>query len=228
LGHTRERKLIILAVVFLATCFAVYDSAERGKGGAHIALKDSLGTFAGYTIDGDVDLGTDLSQYLDLDDYTFTGYRAGDGSKVTLFVGYYYSAEKVSAAHSPFACYPAHGWAIEQPVLQQLVVRGQTINYAEIVAAQEEKKELVLFWFQAYKSTTSYVFRNKIRVMWNKFATGNQDHAFVRVSVPFADSGYDTAKKTATDFMEVFYPKFIEFMDKNDVHAAVSPAVVTQ
>lgn len=171
----------------------------------------------GYTIENDVALEDNINQFLDLDDYTFTGYRADDGSIVNLFIGYYYSAGKISAAHSPLSCFPGQGWTIDQPILNQLVVGDQTINYAEIVATLQEKKTLVLYWYQADKSTTSFVFKNKINALYNKFSKGNEQHAFVRVTVPFANSGYDRAKKTGTDFMKAFYPKFIEFVEKNNV-----------
>lgn len=208
-------------VVFLATCFGVYSTPETRPMGHHPALRSFLRTIGGYTTDT-VALKEEVSRFLDLDDYTFTGYTAADGGKVTLFVGYYYSADKVSAAHSPLTCYPGQGWAIEQPVPREMVVGGHAINLGQLVASRDGGKELVLFWYQAGESTSSFVFRNKIRVMFNKLTTGNEQHAFVRVSVPFSDSGEARAEERGRQFITAFYPKFIEFMEKNDapVHSS--------
>lgn len=224
IAANRTTKLIILIAVLLATCVGVYAPSATKPVAEHPSLKRFLGTIAGYTTD-EVPLKDDIYRFLDLDDYAFTGYTAADGSKVNLFVGYYYSADKVSAAHSPLTCYPGQGWAIAQPVLRQLVVGERTIHYAELEASRDGGKELVLFWYQAGNSTSSFVFKNKIRVLSSKLTTGNEEHAFVRISVPFVGSGQDRARARGTEFMKAFYPKFIEFMDHNGDQAVRSPVV---
>lgn len=217
LRKKRATKLIILVVLLLVACFFVYvynkpDAVTLDK---RLQLQDFLSNIDGYKIASHVGMEENIYQFLDLDDYVFTNY-AGTEGRVNLFIGFYYTADKLSAAHSPLVCYPAQGWLINNPVMHRLTVAEHDIHYAEIIASLGEDKELILYWFQAHEKTTPHVYRNKINTIFNKITRQQEQNALVRVSVPFTNSSYDKAKKTATDFIEVFYPDFIDFINKND------------
>ena len=47
---------------------------------------------------------------------------------------------------------------------------------------------------------------------YNKLTKNDEQHGFVRVSIPFSGTSYADAKKSALDFTKAFYPRFIEFM----------------
>ena len=155
-----------------------------------------------------------IYQFLDLDDYIFTNYIGNEG-KVNLFIGYYYSANKISAAHSPLVCFPSQGWTINDLSRHHLNVGHHEIFHEEIIATLSEQKELVLYWYQSHLNTTPNVYMNKITTMYNKLMHREEQHAFVRVSIPFTDTNYAQAQKAGTNFIKAFYPKFIDFIENN-------------
>ncbi|OGR16838.1 MAG: EpsI family protein, partial [Desulfobacterales bacterium GWB2_56_26] len=111
-----------------------------------------LGPVPGYQITGTLALDPTTVSYLELDDYTQGGYKK-DGSAINLYIGYYFTSDKVSAAHSPLVCFPGQGWTLTDPDTRQLQVGRHLINYAEMTATLEHHKELVLFWYQAHDKT---------------------------------------------------------------------------
>ena len=150
---------------------------------------------------------------LDLDDYVFVEYKGKTGN-VNLYIGYYYTAGKAYASHSPMVCYPAQGWKIDQKPLKHYLDVGQyRINYEEIITSNGPHKELILYWLQSHILTNTQVYMNKIDMAYNKLTKNDEQHAFVRVAVPIGNSTYDEAKKAAVDFIKAFYPNFIRFIE---------------
>lgn len=213
MGRKSETKLIILIVLFLVTSFFVYNTTSHPVlSEKKQPLKDFLADIDGYKTAHNIPMEEDIYKFLNLDDYVFTNYIGSEG-KVTLFIGYYYSANKISAAHSPLSCFPGQGWTINEPSRHHLNVGNHEIDYAEIIATLSEQKELVLYWYQSHLNTTPHVFKNKMTTMHNKFMHKEEQHAFVRVSIPFADTNYAQAQKAGTNFIKTFYPKFINFIE---------------
>lgn len=215
MGSTKDKQLIVLIVLMLVTCVLVYGARTSEKPGKKVDISKYLENIEGYTTERDNALSAEVFTALDLDDYMSSAY-SGAGSKVSLYIGYYYSLAKVSAAHSPTVCFPGQGWTINQPTVKSLVIGDKTIHYAEMVASILDSKSLVLYWYQAYHRTSPYVYRNKINTLINKFSGKKEDHAFVRVSVPFSGTTRENAERKGVEFIKAFYPKFIKFMDEND------------
>jgi EpsI family protein len=99
-------------------------------------------------------LEENIYQFLDLDDYIFRTYEK-DGVQITLYIGFYYTADKVSAAHSPLVCFPGQGWTITEPEYKQLKVGDHQINYAQIDATLGNQKELIVYWYQSHDDTVT-------------------------------------------------------------------------
>ncbi len=203
---------IILVVLLLITFFLANITPETVETNKRIDLKKVLGPIEGYEITSRSPLDEDTTRFLELDDYTSIGYKK-DNANIGLYIGYYFSLDKVSAAHSPLVCFPGQGWAISQPLEGSLEVDGQTIHYSEMVATLEGNKELVLFWYQAYEKTAPATFRNKINAMINMLTGKKQEHAFVRVTVPFIDSEEAQARQEAMKFIQAFYPTFLSYIN---------------
>jgi EpsI family protein len=212
MGNKIETKLIVLSVLFLLTSAFVYWRAEPSEAKKKPALNQYFEHVNGYKTLRHIAMEDAVVQMLDLDDYTFTDYK-GESGKVNLYIGYYYAADKAYASHSPMVCYPSQGWKIdEQPVKYSLAVGPNRIHYEEIITSNGPQKELVLYWYQSHLLTNTQVYKNKIDMAYNKLTKNDEQHGFVRVSVPIANSTYDAAKKAATDFIQAFYPNFIEFI----------------
>jgi len=205
-----NRKLLILSVLFLLSCAFVYSQSTVSN--VHkTPIKQYFEDIEGYKVIRHVTMGEDVLTLLKLDDYLYTDYQAN--GKITLYIGYYYTAAKASAAHSPLVCYPSQGWQIEKQLSDlSLDASPSAINYNEIITSLNTQKELVLYWFQASQDTNTKAFKNKTNVAYNKLTNKGEQHAFVRVSVPLGDFTQEQAKQSVNDFIKAFYPHFIRFV----------------
>ncbi len=206
-------KLIVLSILFLLTCVFIYN----GEGTVQVSkqpIRQYLGHVDNYKTLRYIMLEDNALNMLKLDDYLYVDYEGPNG-KVNLYIGYYYTAGKAYAAHSPLVCYPSQGWKIdEQSSNHTINAETYLINYDEITTSLGNQKELVLFWYQAHHDTNTQIVKNKIDMGLNKFFKNSEQHAFVRVSVPLEGSTPEQAKKSAIDFIKAFYPQFIHFIDE--------------
>ncbi|AGF79909.1 EpsI family protein [Desulfocapsa sulfexigens DSM 10523] len=208
-----NRKLLILSVLFSVTCVFIY-SRSATENVSKPPIKQYFEHIEGYKTLRHVDMEENVLSLLQLDDYLFTDYQGPNG-KITLYIGYYYTADKASAAHSPLICYPSQGWVIEKQVPNLSVnIDPFVIHYNEIITSLGGQKELVLYWFQAHHDTNTKAFKNKTNVAYNKLTDRGEQHAFVRVSVPLGSDNTNQAKQDAMDFIKKFYPQFIRFVDE--------------
>ena len=214
MGKKVQKKNIFLIVLLLLTSCFVYWRTEPVKAAKPIGLQTLLGPVPGYQITGTLALDPTTVSYLELDDYTQGGYKK-DGSAINLYIGYYFTSDKVSAAHSPLVCFPGQGWTLTDPDTRQLQVGRHLINYAEMTATLEHHKELVLFWYQAHDKTETEIYRNKFHTLLNQITAGRQEHAFVRVSVPVGEAGLEEARLAGRAFISAFYPIFLSYVDSS-------------
>ena len=176
-------KLLLLSTVFLITCVFVYKPKEAVNL-SKPPLRQYLNNIQNYELLRNISLADDALEMLDLDDYFYADYKGPDG-KINLYIGYYYSANKAYAAHSPLICYPSQGWKIEEQQPSRSVnIDSHQIHYDEITTSLSSRKELVLYWFQAYERTNTHIVSNKIDMGYNKLMQNGEQHGFVRVSVP--------------------------------------------
>jgi EpsI family protein len=216
LGNGKETKLAVLTILFLVTFALVHlNTSEAIRYQRAAQLSDLLSRIDGYEHSGNFIMEENISRFLDLDDYAFASFRGAYGL-VHLYVGFYATPDKISAAHSPLACYPAQGWTITQPNPLHLIVDGHRIDFAEIIACRQEREELVRYWFQAKHATTPNGRRNKLNSLYHQILGQNGKHAFVRVVVPVNNVDYELAREAGTDFMKSFYPRLVEFFDQED------------
>lgn len=212
MGNKRTKQLIILIGLFSISILFVYFYKKQVDSLGKPSLQGALASINGIVAVRNIKIEEDVYSFLDLDDYVFADYIINN-RKVNLFIGFYYTVDKVSAAHSPLVCFPGQGWTISEHSSQRVNVGTDEILYAEIIATLDGQNDLVLYWFQAGKKTTPQVYKNKINSMVNKVLQNDQQHAFVRITVPLGESSYDKAKQTALDFLNIFYPKFLEFIE---------------
>ena len=162
-----------------------------------------------------IKLDENASEMLDLDDYLFCDYQNSE-ALINLFIGYYYTADKAYASHSPLVCYPSQGWKIDQqPTKHDLKINGYSIHLEEITTSYGKKKELVMYWYQTHQYTNTEIFKNKIDMAVSKFKHNDEQHAFIRISTPLGEASYQNAKKRTVAFIKAFYPKFISFINED-------------
>ena len=214
MGSKKQTRLIVLGLLLAATALL----AHMGQGSAVTITKSRnlqtvFGPVPGYSIAYQSPLAEDIYRFLDLDDYTSVGYtQEGAVAPVGLYIGYYFSLDKVSAAHSPLVCFPGQGWTLDQPKKRRLDIGGHVINLEEMVVRLENRQELILYWYQAGETTAPEVYRNKFNAVLNKMNGKSQEHAFVRVSVPFSGDSADQARSLGEQFIAAFYPVFLAYI----------------
>lgn len=211
MGNKKDLKIVVLIVLLVATALFVHRGGDSVVTMKNRKLQEVFGPIPGYRITSRSPLTEDIIRFLDLDDYTSISYEK-DNVPVGLYIGYYFSLDKVSAAHSPLVCFPGQGWAVDQPVARRLYTGGYEVHYAEMVARLENRQELILYWYQAGTSTAPEIYKNKLNAVINKLGGKGQEHAFVRVSVPIADSGVERARETGKEFIAAFYPTFLAYI----------------
>jgi EpsI family protein len=210
-GNQKDKQILILTGLLLLTCIMVYWPTSTVVVQKPLALQTLFGPVQGYELLGNLTLEKEIVSFLDLDDYTQTRYRK-DGKKVELFIGYYFSLAKVSAAHSPLVCFPGQGWTINQPSRHNLRLERTVIEYEELIATLGDHQELVLYWYQAADKSVPEIYRNKINAIVNNLTGKKQEHAFVRISVPLGGSTVSEARKIAVDFITAFHPVFLGYI----------------
>ena len=206
----------MLTGIFLITCIFIYTRKEIPEQ-KKPPLREFFQAIDNYIILRHIELEDSHLTMLKLDDYLYTDYE-GPLGKVNLYIGYYYTAGKAYAPHSPLTCYPSQGWQVtKKPSTHALKVGNHTIHYEEITTSLGEETELVIYWYQTQLLTNTQIYKNKIDMGYNKLVNNSEQHAFVRISVPFSNPFQRDAEKTATEFMTAFYPKFIDFINANTV-----------
>lgn len=212
MGKKTEKYTLSLIVLLVLTSFFVYRPTDSVKTTKPTDLQTSLRQVPGYQVSPNIPLDDGIFTFLELDDYIQTRYLK-DGRPIDLYIGYYFTLDKVSAAHSPLVCFPGQGWTITTPDEGRLQVGKNTINYAETIASLEQSQQLVIYWYQAHETTVTQIYRNKLNALVNEVTGGEQEHAFVRVSVPFGESGLEEARNIGQDFISAFYPVFLNYVN---------------
>jgi EpsI family protein len=211
-GNKKNRQLVILIALFAVTSLFVYRTPTTASVSKALDLGTVFGPVSGYELVHSSSLESDVAEFLELDDYVLATYHK-NGLPITLYIGYYYTLDKVSAAHSPLVCFPGQGWTIDTPVRRQLTVGELVIDYEEMIAGLEGRQELILYWYQAHDDTSPAVYRNKINALINKITGRPQEHAFVRVSVPIGNAALDQIRQAGREFMVAFYPSFLAYIN---------------
>jgi len=213
LGTKKDRKLLILVCVLLSACILVYTQRRIPQVVVDTSLKQFFSQIEGFETPIIIDMSSDAVNMLNLDDYFFADYKGPFGN-ANLYIGYYYSANKAYAAHSPLVCYPSQGWKIDsKPKKGTLQVGSQTIEFEEITTSLDGTKELVLYWYQAGLFTNTQIYKNKIDMGYNKLMNNSEQHGFVRVAIPIT-ADYEGAHQVATNFIEAFYPHFVRYISQ--------------
>jgi EpsI family protein len=211
LGTKTNKKYIVLTCLFLATSILVYSSDRTRIVKNKPPLQNSLRQLNGYELLREIELSDDHIKMLKLDDYVFYDYK-DQNSQPNLYIGFYYTANKAYASHSPLICYPSQGWKIDnKPIKQSMKVGEHTINYEEITTSFDERRELVLYWYQAGLQTNTQIYKNKIDMGYNKLIHNDEQHGFVRVSVVM-ESSYEDSKTNIIRFIKAFYPSFADYI----------------
>lgn len=177
-----------------------------------IPLSQTVNNIKGWENTGVTNFGKNIVEALELDDYVNQTYFQGNKT-VSLYIGYYNTAKKVGAAHSPLVCFPGQGWVVSKAEDKSINIKKYTLNLKSMIVSKGKRKELILYWFQAYDKTSSGTFLQKVYTLQSKFFQHREDNAFVRVIIPMTDGkSKEYAFQTGIEFIEIFYPDFVKYI----------------
>jgi EpsI family protein len=212
MGRQYRRRLILLLGCLVLTALPVlWQPAGRAAGSAP-PLAAAIGVLPGWQVVRQHPLDPRVIAELQPDDYAFLSYSNGQAI-LSLYVGYYATADKVGAPHHPLVCFSGQGWQLTPIVREKLrLPDGQELSLASTTASLEVEKLYLTYWFQAHDMAVDSPFRQKLSLARAKFFDRHEDNAFVRVSVPMGDRSPAECRQLVEDFLQAFYPAFLSYI----------------
>jgi EpsI family protein len=222
MGKISLKKISLLCIICLLAALFVYREPALVVSKKDKPLAQALIDIDGWHPTHFSILDEKVVATLKLDDYTNQNYSDGNGT-VFLYVGYYMSAKKVGAAHDPLVCYPGQGWKLSGRKQGEYVLNDETgsVKYSAMIAQLEDRKELVVYWFQSYDQTNTGTFSQKVSLIIKKMAGYGSENAFVRVTSPIKDGSIEKTSKYIQTFVKAFYPKFLDFVKDGNSEKAL-------
>ena len=221
MGYVFTCRLIVLAVL-LAACGALvhlgsFDSPSASPEAAEV-LDRYLSDIPDWHRKGGTELAPKVVKELKLDDYVNSGYANGS-EEVFLYIGQYYSSEKVGAAHDPLVCFPGQGWKISSRSSGKIQVPGtagnRSVSYSTMIAEMGDRRQLLLYWFQSFDKAHSNTLLQKLSSFKNTLLGRGQNNAFVRISTSLEKKDPSEAKDLIVEFVRDFYPLYLEYIKRD-------------
>ncbi|MEO8225750.1 MAG: VPLPA-CTERM-specific exosortase XrtD, partial [Gammaproteobacteria bacterium] len=159
---------------------------------------------------------------LKLTDYIIAAYaRPGAGAPVELYVAYYDSQRKGASIHSPRACLPGGGWAIDD--FSQVSVKGagpdggpgvgDSLTVNRSLVSLGDQRLLVYYWFQGRGRTITNEYLAKWYIFWDSLKRNRTDGALVRVMTSVSDpSQIEAADQRLQEFIVRAAPRLAYYI----------------
>ncbi|HPA16004.1 MAG TPA: EpsI family protein [Desulfobacterales bacterium] len=211
MGRKGCKRIIIVIICFAFASTLIYRQSASKTYRKSESLCQAFSGMQDWTGNGPISLDKKVMESLELDDYINQSYSNGTET-VSLYVGYYLTAKKVGAAHSPLVCFPGQGWQVSDTGRESVTVGDHDIDASVMVVSRGDVKDLIIYWFQAFDKTSSGTFLQKIQTLWSKIIHSREDNAFVRISVSMNGRSKSDARTTGRKFINVFYPRFLEYV----------------
>ncbi len=219
MGSLSAQKAIVACLLLGAAAFLVHlgnAGAEKVFSGAKIA--ESQLVEENWLPGGEFPMEPIIVEALHLDDFTFRPYRKGR-EQVTLYIGFYHTAEKVGAAHDPMVCFQGQGWTLGDYREGLFTVSGDApmeVRHSSVLAELGGRRELVLYWFQSLDKTNAGTFGQKMSTMMNRLMKRGGANAFVRVTTTIGSESREEAEKRIEMFVGDFYPRFHRYITQQE------------
>jgi EpsI family protein len=192
---------LLLAVAAVAWAFQLQDGLEAEPESLD-ALPRNIQGWHAY----DLPLEETVESMLRADHNLQRAYVHPTGSIVWFYIGYYGTQRGGAPEHTPWACYPAHGWKIESD-RRVTIDRERGLRANELVVEQDGQRRLVLFWYRSYRNTG---LLGRAQVLWDhvvgRFRDGRADGALVRISTPLRPGEETSARSRLFSFASALDP----------------------
>jgi EpsI family protein len=203
-----------ITVSTLCGAFALLHTASHGEPVvAHTPLQQlpyTLGAWSGE----EHPLQERIVQAVSVSDYTNRLYFEPGAPPVQLYIGYYASQRTGDTIHSPKNCLPGAGW---DPVRSGYAAiplgNGQQILVNEYVIQQDQKLQMVFYWYQGRGRVVASEYAGKLWMVTDAVLRNRTDGALVRLITPIND-GDERARATLERFTQVLFPYLDELIPK--------------
>jgi EpsI family protein len=142
-----------------------------------------------------------VNRELNADATLYRHYRAADGSRIDLYIGYYGTAKGGRTGHNPYACLPGAGWAIVDTgtVPARSAGAPEDLNYVR--ARRDGVNTVMLHWYQTAGGTvmSSGIHQNLVRFR-SRLLFNRNDGAFVQVTSQASDDQVPQAREKLREF----------------------------
>ena len=204
-ARTLPRSFHAAVVVLLAAAALQQVLPQRGEAvPAHRPLVDfplALGEYQGAR----EAIDTIYLDTLQLDDYLLANYIVpGTGQPpVNLYVAWYDSQRTGHVTHSPAACLPAGGWAIERMVQVDLAgvrIADHPVRVNRAVIRNGDARQLVYYFFKQRQRVLTGERAINAYLFWDALTQNRTDGALIRFVTPLAgdeDAAAADARLTA-------------------------------
>lgn len=149
--------------------------------------------------------------------------RPGDRVPVVMWISYYDSQRSGRSVHSPAACLPGGGWAVESLNLFTVPeVRadggGLTVNRGVVTMGNDQL--LVYYWFPQRGRMLTNEYLVKWYIFWDSMTSGRSDGALVRLSTPVDHTEtLEAAEARLQAFLRTIDPKLAYYLPPQEAPA---------
>lgn len=153
-------------------------------------------------------------QILGVDDSFLCNYRAPDGRKIQLYIGYYQSQREGDIIHSPKNCMPGSGWNITRASFEELTIPNRQpgkIQVSKLILKKEAQQQVVLYWFQSRGRFIASEYMQKIYLVWDAIFKNRTDGSFIRLIAPVHENENET---DTTDYVKTLAQDLIPILEQ--------------
>lgn len=212
MGQVSNKRIVLLIILMGLTGIAVHFKPESNIGHRETKLASVMASVKGWKFLGHSQMPQPIVDALYLDDYINFSFMDSE-DRISLYIGYYYSAKKIGAAHDPLVCFPGQGWAISDKKNGQITLRsGYKVSYAMMTGQLGQDRELITYWFQSYDQTNDNTFSQKVSLFFKKLMDKGEENAFVRITIPIGTQPISHYHDKTFNFINAFYPIFLEYI----------------
>lgn len=172
------------------------------------------GSIAGWT-GRDVPISQDTLDVLGAGDFLSRIYdKEGQSTQIGLLIGYFPTQRTGVTIHSPKNCLPGAGWVFDSSHYVNLTdARGKLNRVGEYIISNADKREFVIYWYQAHGRSVANEYMAKIYLVSDAMRLNRTDGGLVRV-ITSIGPGEDTAEakaraETFTAQLAPVLPRFI-------------------
>ncbi|HFB84146.1 EpsI family protein [Thermosulfuriphilus ammonigenes] len=190
------RRILILTAVFLIT----YLFLEHTSDSLSVPPKRPLDQFPS-TIDGFVQIAEDrlddnIIAILGVDQHILRTYQDQEGTRVTLYIGYFEDQKEGQMIHSPKHCLPGSGWFPLDSRQVALSLEGQgEIQINRLLLEKSGQKMLVYYWYQGRGRIVANEYEDRLYLLWDKLWSRRSDESLVRISLLYKDQASEEAAR---------------------------------